>query len=70
MGGVLRKAAVPAIIICLLAVTIPLQYLVRREVVVGIPSESAHSHAHSEEESEHTHEGTSDEGQVEAQEHT
>lgn len=69
MGSGLRKAAVPAILIFLLAVTIPLQYLVRREVVVGIPSESAHSHAH-EEEDTHAHEDSSEEESGHAHAHT
>ncbi|MBN2028031.1 MAG: hypothetical protein JW854_14880 [Actinobacteria bacterium] len=55
MGEIIRKAAIPAIMVLVLAVTIPLQYLVRREVVVGIPSESVHSHASHEEEDEHDH---------------
>lgn len=72
----MRRAALPAILIFLLALTIPLQYLVRREVVVGIPSESTHSHAghgeeeaqdhedSGEEEGEHVHEHTEEEGHL------
>jgi hypothetical protein len=37
-------------VILLLAISIPLQYLVRKEVVVGLPSDEAHSAAHEEEE--------------------
>jgi hypothetical protein len=59
-----RKAAVTAVLICLLAITIPLQYLVRREVVVGLPSDAAHSHAHGEEEDVHTHEHSGQERHV------
>jgi len=54
-------------IICLLAVTIPLQYLARNEVVVGLPSGSAHNHAVHEEgghEHTHEHEHTEDEGHL------
>ncbi|RJP30053.1 MAG: hypothetical protein C4536_10805 [Actinobacteria bacterium] len=64
----MKKTAVLAVLICLLAATIPLQYLVRREVVVGLPSDSAHSHAHVEED-EHAHEGEGEE-EEHAQEHT
>lgn len=49
------------VVILLLAISIPLQYLVRRDVVVGLPSESAHSHAHGEE----GEEGGEEEGQTE-----
>ena len=58
-----RKAAVCMCLAVLfaLALTVPLQYLVRKEVVVGLSSESAHSHAHGEEEDAHAHEGSSEE---------
>jgi len=53
------------VLVVLLSLSLPLQYLVRREVVVGMPQEHAHSHSHAEEEHdheeeqghEHTHEG-------------
>jgi hypothetical protein len=51
-------------VLAILAVSVPLQYLVRQEVVVGLASDEAHSHAHGEEdgESEATHEhGEADE---------
>lgn len=51
MSGGLRKAVVPAVFVFLLVMTVPLQYLARQEVVVGIPSEHTHSHASEEEES-------------------
>lgn len=44
-----------AIVLLLLGLSIPLQYLVRREVVVGLASDEAHSHAHAEEGHEHDH---------------
>lgn len=43
-----------AVIVAALLASVPIQYLVRREVVVGMRSEHAHSHAHTEEE-EHEH---------------
>jgi hypothetical protein len=55
------------VITALLAVSIPLQYLVRREVVVGLPSEGAHSHAHAEGEQEHEHEHEAAEGEEETE---
>lgn len=54
-------------IIFLLALSVPMQYLVRRNVVVGLPSGGAHSHAHGEEETEaheHEHEHTQEEGHL------
>jgi hypothetical protein len=45
------------VVIALLAIAIPLQYLVRRDVVVGLASNFSHSHAHGEEESDHEEEG-------------
>lgn len=61
-----------------LAVSIPLQYLVRKEVVVGLASDAAHSHGHGEEEAhahgdgeeggeEHAHEHTTEEGHLAAE---
>ncbi len=50
------KWALPCVAALLLAISLPFQYLVRREVVVGIPAGEAHSHAHGEE--EHAHAGT------------
>ncbi|MEW6554564.1 MAG: hypothetical protein AB1384_09785 [Actinomycetota bacterium] len=64
--------ALAAALLAILTVSVPLQYLVRQEVVVGLASDEAHSHAHEEEEHSHVEEGTEEggEGQVEAQEHT
>jgi hypothetical protein len=45
------------VIIFLLAITIPLQYLIRKEVVVGLAADNSHSHAHGEEEPGHEEEG-------------
>lgn len=54
-------------VLALLALSVPLQYLVRSEVVVGLSPQSAHSHAHgSEEESEHGHAHEGGEGGIEA----
>jgi hypothetical protein len=60
------------VVILLLAITVPLQYLVRREVVVGLPSEGAHAHAHAgedqgQEEGESAHEHTHEENHVGAE---
>ncbi len=58
------------VLIFLLALSIPLQYLVRRDVVVGLPSEAGHSHAHGEEEEggqEHEHEHADEEGHLAAE---
>jgi hypothetical protein len=52
------------VVLAILAVSVPLQYLVRQEVVVGLASDEAHSHAHGggDSESEATHEhGEADE---------
>lgn len=70
MSGKIRKAAIPAIIVFLLAVTIPLQYLVRKEVVVGVPSEAAHSHADHGEEDTHEHADSGEEASGHEHEHT
>ena len=64
------KASLLCLVVILLAVSVPIQYLVRKEVVVGIPSSEAHSHAHDEGENGHAHadeEGTHvhDEGEDE-----
>lgn len=53
-----------AVLAVSLAASVPLQYLVRKEVVVGLPSDAAHSHAHAAEE-EH-----GEEDAEEAREHT
>jgi hypothetical protein len=55
-----------------LAISVPLQYLVRKEVVVGLASDAAHSHAHTLEEGEESHgdEGVEEDGQQHVQEHT
>ena len=55
-----RKTAVTicVVIFFALVLTVPLQYLTRKEVVVGLGSESAHSEAHSEGEDSHTDEGS------------
>lgn len=53
MNGKKSILIVLGVVVLLLAITVPLQYLVRREVVVGLSSESAHSHAHGEEGHEH-----------------
>lgn len=45
---------VVVVVVSALAVSVPVQYLVRREVVVGIASEHTHSHAHGPEEG-HAH---------------
>jgi len=44
------------VVVVLLGLTVPLQFLVRREVVVGLEAETAHAHAHAEEDHEHEHE--------------
>ena len=49
-----------AAILFMLALTVPLQYLTRREVVVGLPSDTAHSHAHGEGEDSHAAEDSSE----------
>ncbi len=49
------KWALICLIVSLLALSVPLQYLVRREVVVGILAREAHSHAHGADEEEHAH---------------
>ena len=53
-----------AVVAAVLAVSVPVQYLVRKEVVVGLPSDSAHSHAHAEREEHGAEDGE------EAREHT
>ncbi|NPV58765.1 MAG: hypothetical protein HPY75_03760 [Actinobacteria bacterium] len=58
------------LVVILLLVSVPVQYLVRKEVVVGIPSSEAHSHAHDEGEVGHAHDdeegtGAHDEGEDE-----
>ncbi|MBC7231328.1 MAG: hypothetical protein H5T74_13170 [Actinobacteria bacterium] len=67
------KGAFLYLVVILLALSVPLQYLTRREVVVGIPSREAHSHAHGEGEEEHAHAGESEEhthaGESEEEEH-
>jgi hypothetical protein len=64
-----RLLIVVAVALLLLALTIPLQYLVRSEVVVGLSPESAHSHAHgTEEESQGSEEGHVHEGEEAAPE--
>lgn len=49
-----------AVIFAVLAVSVPVQYLVRRKVVVGMSSQHAHSHAHVVEEHEHAAEHEED----------
>lgn len=58
-----RKTAVTicVVIFFALVLTVPLQYLTRKEVVVGLGSESAHSHAHGEGEDTHADEDSSGE---------
>ncbi len=51
------------VVLAALAASVPIQYMVRREVVTGLASEHAHSHAHEHEE-DHEHE----EGHVHAEE--
>jgi hypothetical protein len=51
----ISKPAIFLAVILVLAISIPLQYLVRRDVVVGLAPGSAHSHAHSEGEDGHQH---------------
>ncbi len=64
------KGAFLCLVVILLAFSVPLQYLTRREVVVGIPSGEAHSHAHGEGEEEHAHAGESEEEHAgESEEH-
>lgn len=59
------------IVIVLLGLTVPLQFLVRKEVVVGLEAEHAHAHAHDEEEheyeEEHEHEHPEEEGHLGAE---
>lgn len=43
-----KKKKLLCLVAILLVVSVPIQYLVRKEVVVGIPSGEAHSHAHDE----------------------
>jgi len=50
-----REILFIAVIFAALAVSVPIQYLVRREVVVGMSPQHAHSHAHGEEEKNHAH---------------
>lgn len=57
-------------VLVILAVSVPLQYLVRHEVVVGLASDEAHSHAHDEEEQSHTDEGSEESESEHAHEHT
>jgi hypothetical protein len=57
-------------ILVILAVSVPLQYLVRQEVVVGLASDEAHSHAHGGEEDSHSDAGSEEGEEEHAQEHT
>ncbi len=58
LKGFFRKNLLLAVVLAALALSVPFQYLVRREVVVGLASEHAHSHAHEHEEhAEGEHEG-------------
>ncbi|MDD3717845.1 MAG: hypothetical protein PHP28_04185 [Actinomycetota bacterium] len=54
-------------VLVILAVSVPVQYLVRKEVVVGMASDAAHSHAHDED--EHAHAGEDGKGEGHAHEH-
>ncbi|MBC7254471.1 MAG: hypothetical protein H5T72_10960 [Actinobacteria bacterium] len=61
---------VVAVVLAALALSVPLQYLVRREVVTGMTSGHAHSHAHEhgeerghEEGGEHAHEAEEEHGE-------
>jgi hypothetical protein len=62
-----------AVVVVLLGLTVPLQFLVRKEVVVGLEAETAHAHAHGEEEHEdeyeheHEHEHPEEEGHLGAE---
>jgi len=59
-----------AAVLVILAVSVPLQYLVRQEVVVGLASDEAHSHAHGEEEDSHGDAGSEEGEEEHAHEHT
>ena len=71
--GMKRKAKTTAVVLAvaavLLAVSIPLQYLARTEVVAGLAPGSAHAHAHGEGEEahEHEHEHPDEEGHLAAE---
>lgn len=67
--GLAGKALVPLVIVAILAVTVPLQYLVKKEVVAGLSPESAHSHAHGEEEGGLEHEEGEGEAHLDESDH-
>ncbi len=54
----------------ILALSVPLQYLARKEVVVGMASDAAHSHAHGGEEHSHADGDSGEEEAVHGHEHT
>lgn len=65
LRGFFRRNLIFVVVLAALALSVPVQYLVRREVVVGLASEHAHSHAHEHEEhaeGEHEGEGHEEEG--------
>lgn len=73
MANILKRCSLLIIILTALAVSVPIQYSVRREVVVGLASEHAHSHAHEKGETRvheekqteegHTHTGEKEHGE-------
>jgi hypothetical protein len=63
-----KKLVAVGVIILLIALTVPIQYLVRKDVVVGLEAGAAHSHAHAEE--GHIHIDTETGGEESAHEHT
>jgi hypothetical protein len=64
------KFVAAGVIILLIALTIPIQYLVRKDVVVGLGAGEAHSHAHGEEGHVHLEDETADGGTQDEHEHT
>ncbi len=59
----------PLVVLALLALSVPLQYLAKEEVVVGLSAESGHSHAHGPGEDESSHAGEEGEAHTEEEGH-